>query len=336
MLYKPQNLQKKIDFKTKPLGALGKLEEIAFQIGCIQQTLTPELNKPALVVFAGDHGIAQEGVSAYPQEVTFQMVQNFLNGGAAINVFSKQHGFNLQIVDAGVNFDFPTEAPLIQAKVGKGTRNFLNAPAMTLEQFEDCLFKGKQVVYDLEKQGTNIIGFGEMGIANTSASAMIMSYLLDLPLAECIGKGTGLDDKGLVKKLEVLAEAKRHHGSLSNPKQIGAAFCGFEMAQMCGAMIAAKEKNMILLVDGFIASSVFLLAHKFSSKIKDNALFCHLSEERGHKTLLEKLDVKPILNLDLRLGEGTGCTLAYPIIESAVRFLNEMASFESAGISDKE
>ena len=328
-------LQHKIDFKTKPVGALGMLEQLALQIGTVQQTLSPELRNPALVVFGGDHGIANDGVSAYPQEVTYQMVLNFLREGAAINVFSKQHGFDLRIVDAGVNFDFESSDRLVNQKVGKGTKSFLSDQAMTSAQLSECITKGQAVVKDIAATGTNIIGFGEMGIGNTSAAAMIMSYLCDLPLEQCVGKGTGLNDEQLDKKLNILQQAKDFHGDITDPEQVCATFGGFEMAQMYGAMLEAYEQNMIILVDGFIASSVFLVASKVKPAIVDNAVFCHLSDENGHRLMLQQLKVSPILRLGMRLGEGTGCALAYPIIQSAVNFLNEMASFESAGVSEK-
>lgn len=328
-------LQRKIDLKTKPTGALGQLEALALQIGSVQQTLTPSLEQPTLVVFAGDHGVANSGVSAYPQEVTYQMVLNFLQGGAAINVFSRQHGLDLKIVDAGVNFDFAPDAALIDAKIAKGTRSFLDQAAMTPLQFQACLDKGKALVRQLAESGSNLVGFGEMGIGNTSAAAMLMSYLCDLPLAQCVGKGTGINDAQLQRKLDLLQQAQAFHGPMDQPEAIGAAFSGFEMAQLCGAMLEAYAQNMLILVDGFIASSVFLLAHAMNPAIMSHAIFCHLSDESGHLSMLNHLGVTPLLRLGMRLGEGTGCAVAYPLIQSAVRFLNEMASFDSAGVSDK-
>ncbi|MCH2046296.1 MAG: nicotinate-nucleotide--dimethylbenzimidazole phosphoribosyltransferase [Saprospiraceae bacterium] len=328
-------LQQKIDLKTKPIGALGMLEKLAHQIGSIQNTETPILNNPTLVVFAGDHGIANEGVSAYPQEVTYQMLFNFLNEGAAINVFSKQHHLDLKIVDAGVNFDFEPDQKLIYNKVNHGTKSFLNARAMSAEEFQECLQKGRAVVKDIALQNTNIIGFGEMGIGNTSSSAMLMSYLCDLPIEDCVGKGTGINEQQVKQKIEILQQAKTFHGDLNTTEEVFAVFGGFEMAQMCGAMLEALKHNMIILVDGFIATAVFLAAYKMNPEIINNAIFCHQSDEKGHARLLRYLKADPILKLGLRLGEGTGCALAYPLIESAVNFLNDMASFESAGVSEK-
>ncbi len=328
-------LQQKIDGKTKPIRALGLLESLAFQIGMVQQTLSPELKNPTIVVFAADHGIAKEGVSAYPQEVTYQMVMNFLRGGAAINVFSNQNHIHLKIVDAGVNFDFEPNKNLINAKIAYGTKSFLQEKSMTEMQLQQCFEKGKEIVNQISNQGCNIIGFGEMGIGNTSAATMLMSYLCNLPIEKCVGRGTGLNDEQLRNKIAILKQAQEYHGSIENPKEILQTFGGFEIAQMCSAMLSAFENNMIILVDGFIASSAFLVAYKINPTIKANAIFCHLSDEFGHQNLLEYLNVEPLLKLKMRLGEGTGCAVAYPIIQSAVAFLNEMASFESAGVSNK-
>ena len=329
-------IQQKIDFKTKPLGALGMLEKIAFQIAHVQQTLSPELTKPHIVVFAGSHGIAKEGISAYPSEVTAQMVLNFLNGGAAINVFARQHGIELVIVDAGVDFVFEKSEKLINAKIGFGTQSFLSADAMTSEQCKNCLEKGAEIVKNIKQTGCNVIGFGEMGIGNTSSAAVIMSKLLDIPIADCVGKGTGLDDQQLLQKLSILQNALTFHAESGNdPMQVLQTFGGFEMAMMCGAMLEAHRQNMVVLVDGFIASVGFLCAFQMNDKIMNNAIFCHQSDEKGHKLLLQNLNAKPILDLNMRLGEGTGCAVAYPLLLSAVAFFNEMASFESAQVSQK-
>ncbi|MCE7059168.1 nicotinate-nucleotide--dimethylbenzimidazole phosphoribosyltransferase [Dyadobacter sp. CY343] len=329
-------IQQKIDSKTKPAGSLGMLEHIAFQIARVQQTLSPELIKPHIVVFAGSHGIAREGVSAYPAEVTAQMVLNFLTGGAAINVFARQQGIELVIVDAGVDFVFENDKKLVNAKVGAGTRSFLSAEAMTAEQCAECFDKGAYIVQNIRKTGCNVIGFGEMGIGNTSSAAVIMSKLLGLPIADCVGKGTGLDAMQLENKLSVLQNALTFHAHVGNdPLQVLQTFGGFEIAMMCGAMLEAYRQNMIVLVDGFIASVAFLAAFKMNDKILDNAIFCHQSDEKGQKLLLQKLHANPVLQLNMRLGEGTGCAVAYPLIMSAVAFFNKMASFDSAQVSQK-
>jgi len=325
----------KIDFKTKPIGALGTLEKLALQIGQIQNTLTPKLTNPTIVVFAGDHGIAKEGVSAYPQEVTFQMVMNFLQGGAAINVFSKQNNIDLKIVDAGVNFDFEPNENLINAKIAHGTKSFLTEKAMTEVQLQQCFDTGSEIVNSIYEDNCNVIGFGEMGIGNTSSATMLMSYLCNLPIQKCVGRGTGLNDIQLENKIGILKQAQIFHGEIENPKNVLQTFGGFEVAQMCGAMLAAFKNNMLILVDGFIASNAFLVAYKLNPAVINNAIFCHLSDEFGHHKLLNYLNAEPLLKLNMRLGEGTGCAVAYPIMESAVSFLNNMASFESAGVTNK-
>lgn len=331
-----EEIQHIIDLKTKPLGALGLLEKIALKIGLVQQKNQLKLINPHLIVFASDHGIAQSGVSAYPAEVTPQMVFNFLNNGAAINVFCNQNEIDLTIVDAGVNYDFEDYSVLRNCKVAKSTKNFLNESAMTLEQLEQSFFYAKQIVDKIAQNGTNIIGFGEMGIGNTSSAAMIVHYLIDLSLEKCVGRGTGLNDEQLQNKINILAQAKETHGEILDPKQILATFGGFEVAQMTGAMLAAYEHNMLLMIDGYIASAAILVASKLKPEILNNAIFCHQSDEIGHQYLLDYFNEEPILKINLRVGEGTGCALAYPIIKSAVNFFNEMASFKSAGVTNKE
>lgn len=332
-------LWEKINSKTKPIGALGKLEEIALRIGLIQQSETPTLRKPHIVVFAGDHGIALEGVSAYPQEVTYQMVLNFLGEGAAINVFTRQHDTDLTIVDAGVNYDFSevNDPRFRDEKIGPGTASFLNKPAMTDEQCELAISKGAKIVAEIHQNGTNVIGFGEMGISNTSSASLLMSTFLDLPISDCIGKGTGLDRHGMEHKIAVLSVAQTNHSlDSADPFKVLKTFGGFEMAMMCGAFLKAAELKMTILVDGFISSASFLCAHAFNTEILSYAIFCHESNEHGHRKLLNTLNVTPILNMGMRLGEGTGCALAYPIIKSSVNFLNEMSSFKNAGVSTKD
>jgi nicotinate-nucleotide--dimethylbenzimidazole phosphoribosyltransferase len=328
-----EEVQRKINQKTKPLGALGILEQLAFQIAHIQQSLSPTLQKPHIVVFAADHGIAEEGVSAYPQEVTWQMVYNFLNGGAAINVFARQHQIALQIVDAGVKHSFDNHPHLIHQKIAWGTQNFKKQPAMTPEQMKQCLQYGRQVVQKIAEKGCNVIGFGEMGIANTSSASVLMSLLLEIPIEECVGAGTGLSSPQIEHKKAVLKESIARYPLSSNPEDVLHYFGGFEIAQMVGAILEAYEHKMVILVDGFIASAAFLVAYAMNPSIKENAIFCHQSAEKGHQKLLDMLGVSPIMNLSMRLGEGTGCAVAYPILESAVRFLTEMASFDDAQVS---
>lgn len=328
-------LQEKIDAKTKPIGALGTLEKLAFQIATVFETLNPKIIHPNIVVFAADHGIANHGVSAYPQDVTRQMVANFLQGGAAINVFCKQNNIQLSIVDAGVNYDFPTNANLIHAKIAKGTQSFLHIPAMSETELQLCFEKGKSIVENIAKTGSNCIGFGEMGIGNTSTASVLMSLLTSLPLEECVGKGTGVENEKLLQKQNLLQKAIENYSGQAELNQQLAYFGGFEILQMAGGMLTAFDHKMIVLVDGFICSVAFLIASKINPNIIQNAVFCHCSAEKAHQTLLNYLNAKPILNLDLRLGEGTGCAVAFPILKSAEAFLNDMASFESAGVSRK-
>ncbi|WP_437824739.1 nicotinate-nucleotide--dimethylbenzimidazole phosphoribosyltransferase [Tenacibaculum mesophilum] len=329
-------LQEEINFKTKPIGALGSLEKIAMQIGLIQNTTTPVLSKPTIMVFAGDHGIATTGkVSPYPQEVTQQMVFNFLQGGAAINVFCKQNNIHLNIVDAGVNADFETHPQLTNAKIAKGTQDYSTTKAMTSKQCQEALEKGRQLVRKVYSEGCNVIGFGEMGISNTSSAALLMSYFTNTPIENCVGRGTGVDDKGLQTKIDILCEVyKLHADSISTPMEVLTAFGGFEIVMMCGAMLEAASLKMTLLIDGFIVTAALLAAHAMESDILDYCIFCHNSGEQGHQKMLEFLNAEPLLNLGLRLGEGTGCAVAFPIIQSSVNFLNEMATFKSANVSE--
>lgn len=336
------DLTLKINQKTKPLGALGKLEALALQIGQIQQTLTPQLNRPTILVFAGDHGITQSNVSPYPQSVTAQMVLNFLQGGAAINVFARQNQIKLRVIDAGVNHIFePKNAPkntlvnpLIDAKIDFGTRNFLHEPAMTLTQCEQALTLGAAFAKQEIDAGCNIMGFGEMGIGNTSSASCLMSILCSIPIEQCVGRGTGLDDAGLMHKTSILKQAIMHHAlNGQDAMQALVSFGGFEIAMMVGAMLGAATQKAVLLIDGFIASAALLVAYKMQPNILDYCVFTHRSNEQAHQQLLTYLHANPLLDLDLRLGEGTGAALAYPLVQAAVNFLNEMASFESAGVS---
>ena len=328
-------LQHKIDQKTKPTGSLGILEKLALQIGTAFQTLTPEIKQPHLVVFAADHGIAQYGVSAYPQDVTRQMITNFLEGGAAINVFCKQNKIALSIVDSGVNYDFPSNTKLISAKADKGTHSFLSGSAMSKMQMEFCFAKGAEIVTNIAKQGSNCVGFGEMGIGNTATASVLMSVLCNFSIEDCVGRGTGVTDEKLEFKIDILRKAIENYKDSKDLESYLTHFGGFEILQMAGGMLEAFQQNMIFLVDGFICSVAFLIAFKKNPEILKNAIFSHQSAEKAHKKLLDYLGVNAVLQLDLRLGEGTGCALVFPIVQSAVAFLNEMASFESAGVSEK-
>ena len=328
-------LQHKIDLKTKPLGALGVLEDIAFKIGTIQQSLSLTISKPTIVVFAGDHGIATKGeVNPFPQEVTSQMVYNFVNGGAAINVFSNTNNLDLKIVDAGVNHNFAPDLNIINAKIAFGTKNYQDEPAMSLEQCNDALKKGAAIVSDIHKNGCNTIGFGEMGISNTSSASLLMAHFTNINIESCVGSGTGLDTNGISKKVQILTEVFNNYQP-KNPIEALATFGGFEIVMMCGAMLKAAELKMTIISDGFIVTSALLAAQAINKNVLDYVLFSHNSNEQGHVKMLDFLKVKPLLNLGLRLGEGTGAALAIPLIQASVNFLNQMASFESAGISNE-
>ncbi|MBB6463719.1 nicotinate-nucleotide--dimethylbenzimidazole phosphoribosyltransferase [Flammeovirga kamogawensis] len=329
------DIQQKIDLKTKPIGALGELEDLAKQICLVQNTTSPTLNKPTIIVFAADHGLAKEGVSAYPQEVTFQMVHNFLNGGAAINVFANQHKIQLKIVDAGVNHDFGNIPDLINAKIGNGTQNMLHGPALSSNEIAMCFDKAKEIINSDDVKDADIIGFGEMGIGNTSSATLIMSALYNLRLDECIGKGTGVDLEGFKKKFNVLEQVKQKHGDISSAIGILSAFGGYEICMIAAAMLEAASLKKMIMVDGFIVSSAYAIAKTLNPDIQKNAIFSHVSDEKGHTLLLQKLEANPLLHLGMRLGEGTGTAMAFPIVQSAVNFMNEMASFSSANVSNK-
>jgi nicotinate-nucleotide--dimethylbenzimidazole phosphoribosyltransferase len=328
-----------IDIKTKPPGSLGALERVAHRVGRIQQSATPDLARPAMLVFAGDHGVVAAGVSPYPQAVTAQMVLNFLRGGAAINVFCRANGIELEVVNAGVAADFPSHASLVDIPVARGTQNFLEAPAMTREQLETALTAGAARVVTHASRGTRMIGFGEMGIGNTSSAACLMQRLTGLPLAACVGRGTGVDDEGLARKTAILERALAAHpvsGDTPDPLETLATFGGFEIAMMTGAYLAAAKLGLVIVVDGFISTSALLVAARVSPAVLDYCVFAHASDETGHRAMLEILGGTPLLQLGLRLGEGTGAALAMPLIQAAAAFLREMATFEGAGVSDRE
>lgn len=335
-----QQLLEKMDHKTKPLGALGMLETTALQAGLIQNTLSPKIINPHIVVFAADHGIAATGlVNPYPQAVTAQMVLNFVNGGAAINVFCKQNHIALAVADAGVNVVFDKSLPIINAKIKMGTGNYLHENAMSLEEVNRAIEKGKNVVTAIAETGCNTIGFGEMGIGNTSSAALIMHHLMQLPLTDCVGRGTGTNDKQLQQKKETLEAVSNFHQlqkEAISVYELLSRIGGFEIAMMAGAYLQAAQQKMLIVVDGFIATAALLIAKTISEEVVSFCIFAHASDEQGHQKMLQYLNAKPLLQLGMRLGEGTGAALAIPLIISAVAFLNEMASFEAAGISNKE
>jgi len=325
-------LDKAINNKTKPLGSLGVLESLAKQIGLIQNTREISLTQPTIMVFAADHGIVAEGVSAYPQDVTWQMVENFLARGAAINVFAAQNNCELRVIDAGVNHDFGPRDGLTDRKLAHGTHNFAQQAAMTRATCDAALAAGMALAAELDG---NVLGFGEMGIGNTTAAAALMHKLTGIPVAQCVGAGTGLSADGILHKQRVIEAAVAKHAGASEPLDVLATFGGLEIAMMAGAMLKAAEMRKVLLIDGFIVTSALLVAARMHPAILDYCVFSHCSDENGHQQMLAALGAKPLLQLGLRLGEGTGCALALPLLHASVNFLHQMATFESAQVSEK-
>lgn len=327
-------LRARIANKTKPPGSLGRLEEIALQLGLMQATVSPKLSAPTVLVFAGDHGFAREGVSPFPPEVTPQMVLNFLAGGAGINVLARLSGLAIKVIDSGVASELPDHPDLIKLKVRPGTRNALHEPALTADEVALCLTRGASVVAELGKTGTNAILPGEMGIGNSSAAALIYSALLNLPLSDCVGVGAGHDSAGVKRKLEILSRVQNRHPKAKAPLDVLAAFGGLEIAMMTGAMLEAASRRMLVMVDGIIATSAFLVAARLNPSVLDYALFAHVSGDGPHRLAVNALGGRPLIDLNLRLGEATGAAMAWPIVRAAVAFLDEMATFESAGVSN--
>lgn len=329
-------LQQRIDQKTKPLGALGRIEALALQIGCILRSEQPVLVQPQMVVFAGDHGLAAQGVSAYPSDVTWQMVENFLAGGAAVSVLARQHGLSLTVVDAGVRHDFAPRAGLLDRKIAPGTADALAGPAMSEAQCAQAVHLGREVVRELP--GNSVL-LGEMGIGNSSSAALLLARLTGEPIERCIGRGTGLDDRGLAHKQAVLAQVLARHPNVEAPLATLAAFGGFEIAMLVGAVLQAVEERRVVVIDGFITGAAALLAQRLAQadggSVVEGCVFSHRSDEAGHALMLRALGAEPLLDLGLRLGEGSGAALAWPLIDSAARLLCEMASFESAGVATR-
>ena len=328
-------LQARIDNKTKPPGSLGRLEELALRLGLMQATTSPALRNPTVLVFAGDHGFAREGVSPFPPEVTPQMVLNFLSGGACINVIARMHGLPIKVIDAGVASDLPDHPDLLKLKVRPGTRNAAHEDALTPAEVALCLERGAELVRDLARSGTNVILPGEMGIGNSSAAALLTSALLNLPLADCVGVGAGHDPAGVRRKLEILTRVQKRRPVAADPLDALAAFGGCEIAMMAGAMLEAASLRMLVLVDGIIATSAFTVAAKLNPAALEYAVFAHASGDGSHRLALQSLGARPLLDLGMRLGEGTGAAMAWPIVRASVAFLDEMATFESAAVSNR-
>ena len=330
-------IQEKIDNLNKPKGALGRLEELAMQICLIQQTLEPSLAHPCHLLLGGDHGIEREGVSVSPREVTWQQMINFTRGGGGVNMFCRQHGFKLRIVDVGVDYDLSKVDGIIDRKIARGTKNFLYEPAMSEEEFDRAIQIGSDLVDDCAAEGCRILCIGEMGIGNTSPSSIWMSIFGNIPLKDCIGAGAGLNDDGIRHKHEVLSKAVSRHQSYLSPLTSHLSplriFGGFEMIAAIGAMLRAAERHLVILVDGFIMTACAMAAIKLYPASQDYMIFTHCGDESGHKMMLDIIDAKPLLHLGLRLGEGTGALCAFPIIDSAVRMMNEMNNFDNAKIT---
>ena len=341
------SIQEKIDNLNKPKGSLGRLEELALQICLIQHTLEPSLAHPCHLLLGGDHGIEHEGVSVSPREVTWQQMINFTLGGGGVNMFCRQHGFKLRIVDVGVDYDLSAVPGIIDRKIARGTKNFLYEPAMTEEEFDRAIMVGVELVDDCIQEGCRVLCIGEMGIANTSPSSIWMHFFGNIPLAECIGAGAGLDNEGIRHKYEVLSRAVAKtpfvlsRGGETNQilshrrglEEVIRYFGGFEMVAAIGAMLRAAEQHLIILVDGFIMTACAVAAIKLYPAAQDYMIFTHCGDESGHKKMLDIVGAKPLLQLGLRLGEGTGALCAFPIIDSAVRMMHEMNNFQNAKIT---
>jgi nicotinate-nucleotide--dimethylbenzimidazole phosphoribosyltransferase len=327
---------RRLDMLTKPRGALGRLEPLAAQLCAIQRTLDIRIARPTGVVFAADHGVADRGVSAYPREVTAQMVANFLHGGAAISVLAKLQGIDLWIVDAGVDGDCGVHPRLIDAKIRRGTRDFVAEPAMTPEECAQALAWGRDVIERVVPLDGNVVILGEMGIGNTAAAAMLMHGLTGIELIDCVGRGTGLDDPGLARKRAVLATALERSSMPHLPLDLLAEFGGYEIAMLTGAILAAAERRLLILVDGFTVTVAATLAARMDGGVLDYCVFAHCSAEHAHRALLAHLKVQPLLDLGMRLGEGSGAALALSVVRAAVALFTDMATFDGAGVSDKD
>lgn len=327
-------LQQRLDTRTKPQGSLGALEKLGIHLGLALQTQTPAFNAPQIFVFAADHGIATDGVSAYPQSVTAQMLENYRNGGAAINVLARQHDLSLTVIDAGV-----ARAPGLPSPpaswIASGTRNFRLQPAMDAEQCTRAIETGRRLAADAVRSGSNALLLGEMGIGNTACAALLLHRRTGWPLEECVGRGTGLDDAALERKRRKLAESSARCTGALTPLATLVEFGGFEIAMLTGALLEVAQHRCIAVVDGFAVSVAALLAMEIDPEVRAHCVFSHCSAETGHRKLLAHLDARPLLDLQMRLGEGTGAALAWPLIDATARLMTQMASFESAGVADR-
>ncbi len=327
--------QNEMDQKVKPPGSLGRLESLAVRLAAYLETLTPRVERGRVLIFAADHGVSREGVSAYPREVTAQMVKTFSSGGAAITVLARTLGLEVEVVDVGVDADLPEMPGVVSAKVRRSSRNFLEEPAMTPEELDAALEAGRAAV---ERAGeADTVALGEMGIGNTTAAAALLSALTGEPPEATVGRGTGVDGARLLHKRSVVEKALRlHEASLEDPRSALAAVGGLEIAALAGAALEAARRRKVVLVDGFISTVSALAAARLDPGIRPALFFAHRSAESGHGLALETLGAEPVLDLGMRLGEGTGSALAFPLLKAAAAILREMATFSQAGVSDKK
>jgi nicotinate-nucleotide--dimethylbenzimidazole phosphoribosyltransferase len=332
-----QEAQKRLDSLTKPPGSLGVLEKVAVKLAEIQGKAMPTLGDKVVMTMAGDHGVVEEGVSPYPQEVTPQMVLNFLNNGAAINVLSNHVGARVVVTDVGIAAD-PIDHPnLNNCKVRRGTRNMAKEPAMTLEEAIAAIEVGIKLVNEQIDRGATVIATGEMGIGNTTPSSAILACYSNEDLKRITGRGTGLDNNGLTKKQQVIKKALEvNKPDPNNPLDVLRKVGGLEIAALTGVILGAASRKTPVVIDGFISTAAALIAYKINEDCKDYMLASHLSQEPGHKVMLDLMELQPMLYLDLRLGEGTGAVLAFSLLDAAVKIIHEMATFEEAGVSNRD
>ncbi|MBI5286790.1 MAG: nicotinate-nucleotide--dimethylbenzimidazole phosphoribosyltransferase [Deltaproteobacteria bacterium] len=330
-----EKAQRRLDNLTKPKGSLGRLEEFARRVVAITEDLNPAIERKVIFTFAGDHGVAEEGVSAYPKEVTPQMVFNFLRGGAGINVLARHTGVDVVVVDIGVDYDFGNVDGLIQRKVRRGTGNIRIGPAMTREEAIRCIEIGIDLAEEYAKKSYHIFGTGDMGIANTTPSSAIIAVFSGRPVEEVTGRGTGIDDKAFINKVKVIEDAVRvNNPNPKDPIDVLAKVGGTEIGGIAGLILGAASNRVPVVIDGFISTAGALMAHELEPKVKDYMFAAHNSAERGHKVMLERIGLRPFVDLDLRLGEGTGSALGISLIEAGVKIYREMATFGEAGVSE--
>jgi nicotinate-nucleotide--dimethylbenzimidazole phosphoribosyltransferase len=328
--------QQEMDHKVKPPQSLGRLESAAIQLAVLQATLRPRLERVRILIFAADHGVAAEGVSAYPREVTAQMMRTFAAGGAAITVLARALGLEVEVIDVGVDAELPDLPGVVAAKVRRGSRNFLREPALTDEEVEEALEAGRAAVRRAADAGSEGVGLGDMGIGNTTAAAALLSALTGASPHETVGRGTGVDDRGLAAKRGVVEASLRLHAQrLGDARSALAAVGGLEIAALAGAAIEAAGRGQAVIVDGFISTVAALTAVRLDPAIRPCLFFAHRSAEAGHRLALSALGGKPLLDLEMRLGEATGSALAFPILKAAAAVMREMATFSSAGVSER-